>query len=290
MKDMILDFIEDHRKAVFITIGIVVVIAIMFGVRSSNAKKKAKLEEQQRIEAEQQAQAEEQARLEAEKLAAEEEAAKQVDNTPSYESSLNQKVETKRDETKVKEDEKIKDKEEVKEIKPNFEVTCNVFTHTEVPKTNVDGSSCKNYLNSVNLVDFGTFWGTKLDVNDMKSETKYLVGVDQDDIDVEVADLQSVGWLITNLDKLGKHDAIKFTNLHVIGSLSDDHLAVLCSYDWYSAFGLKDTLVLFEDISGTLDKKDFKDGSVFSALAFVHNMKIVRVNGQNVVCVQYNVY
>lgn len=283
MRDAILDFIEDHRKAVIIVFILFVVICIMFGIRSRNMKNK-ELEEKQRIEQEQKAQEEALAQQQQEEVVEED----VEDNKTSYQSSLNKKIEVKRDESKVQK--KVEKEESVKEVKPNFEVSCNVFTHTDVPKTNVDGSSCKDYLNSVNLIDFGTFWGSKLDVNDMKSKTKHLVGVDQDDIDVEVADLESVGWLISNFDKLDKHDAIKFTNLHVIGSLSDDHVAVLCSYDWYSAYGLKDTLVLFEDISGTLKKKDFDDGAVFSALVFVHNMKVVKVNGQNVVCVQYNVF
>ena len=107
----------------------------------------------------------------------------------------------------------------------------------------------------------------------------------------ERGDLQSVGWLIQNLSSLSEETAIKFTNLHVIGSLSATHTAVLCSYDWYSVFGLKDTLVMFEDISGTLDASAFTDGAVFSATVFAHNVKVVEnVNGQRVVCVQYSTF
>lgn len=272
MKDEILDWIEDHRKLLIILIVVLLLVVVMFAIRHHNLSKKAEQQEQQQVE-------------------------QQVIDTPtqepdtipepSYQSSLNNRTEDKKNNSKV---EKNTEEETVPEITPNFDVTCKVFGHTKVPNKNMDGSSCKNYLSRVKLADFGTFWGTPLDVNDMQSTTKYLVGVDQDDIEEEIADLQSVGWLISNFDNLGEHDAVKFTNLHVIGSLSDTHVAVLCSYDWYSAFGLKDTLVVFEDISGTLSVEDFDDGAIFSATVFVHNMKVIKVNGQNVVCVQYNVF
>lgn len=274
MSDEVLDWIEDHRGLIIGLVVVVIIIGIMFGIRTYNLSKKST----EQVDNNQQQQ----------QVVTQYTQEPVVTEEPSYESSLANRVEDKKKDSTKKN--KVEKEEVVKEIVPNIEVSCNVFTKTRVPNRNVDGSSCKSYLNGVTLADFDTFWGDKLDVNDMKSETKYLVGVDQDDIDVEIADLQSVGWLISNFNKLKKHDAIKFTNLHVIGKLSDDHVAVLCSYDWYSVFGMKDTLVVFEDISGTLKKKDFKAGAVFSATVFVHNMKVVKVNGQNVVCVQYNTY
>ena len=273
MSDEILDWIEDHRGLVIGLAIVVVVVSVMFGIREYNLARKSK----EQVDNSQQQQVVTQYTQEP-----------TITEEPSYESSLANRVEDKKKNSTR--NRRVEKEEVVKEIVPNIEVSCNVFTKTRVPNKNVDGSSCKSYLNGVSLADFDTFWGDKLDVNDMKSKTKYLVGVDQDDIDVEIADLQSVGWLISNIDKLKKHDAIKFTNLHIIGKLSDDHVAVLCSYDWYSAFGLKDTLVVFEDISDTLKVKKFKAGAVFSATAFVHNIKVVKVNGQNVVCVQYNTY
>lgn len=216
----------------------------------------------------------------------------------SYKSSLKQRTVIKRDESKVreqkkKEEEERKRKEEEeknKKLVPNIEVSCKVFAQTQVPNVNVDGSSCKAYQSGVSLEDFGSFWGTKLGDDDKKSKTKILVGVSQDNIDAELEDLQSVGWLINKVGVLSQDTAIKFTNLHVIGSLATDHVAVLCSYDWYSAYGLKDTLVVFEDISGTLKPEDFNDGAVFSATAFIHNMKVETVNGQDVLCVEYADY
>jgi uncharacterized protein YxeA len=175
------------------------------------------------------------------------------------------------------------------QTEPTYETVVNNFTHTEVPDKMVDGSSCKNYLASVKLSDFGSFWGSALTDEDFVGHKKYLVGVEQDGETVEKGDLQSVGWLLDNLEaeKFQSNDAIKFTNLHIIGSLADDHLAVLCCYDWYSAFGLKDTLVVFEDISNTLKVSDFNAGDVFSATVFVHNIKTTTVKGYRVVCVEY---
>ena len=176
------------------------------------------------------------------------------------------------------------------QTEPTYDILVNNFTHTEVPVKNVDGSSCKNYLSQVSLSDFDTYWGTVLTDEDFIGHKKYLVGVEQDSVTAEKGDLQSVGWLNDNIEaeKFQPNDAIKFTNLHIIGSLADDHLALLCSYDWYSAFGLKDTLVVFEDISGTLKPKKFKEGDVFSATVFVHNMKVMdNVKGQRVLVVEY---
>lgn len=269
MKDNILDWIEDHRKLLVVLLVLIVIILIMLAIRHHNLSNKANENEQL---------------LETPNVTQQQET--ETTPKPNYQSSLNNRTDKKNDSSV----ELSTEEETVREFKPNFDVKCNVFGHTSVPNKNMDGSSCKSYLSSVKLENFGTFWGTALDINDVKSTSRYLVGVDQDNIEEEIADLKSVGWLISNIDSLGQHDAIKFTNLHVIGSLSDTHVAVLCSYDWYSAFGLKDTLVVFEDISGTLDASSFDDGAIFSATAFMHNIKVVKVNGQNVVCVQYNVF
>ena len=155
---------------------------------------------------------------------------------------------------------------------------------------NVDGSSYKDYQNRVKLADFGTMWGNSLTEDDFYCEKRILVGVSQNPNDFQRGDLQSVGWLIEHFAEIQPSDCIRFTNLHVIGSLSNDHVALLCSYDWYSAFGIKDTLVVFEDISGTLKTSDFKDGDIFSASVYGHNLKVVKVGGFNVVCAEYAVF
>lgn len=177
--------------------------------------------------------------------------------------------------------------EEVKPYSEYYETGVKIFDHTDVPAYNMDGSTCSGYYNAVSLSDFGSMWGTSITDKDKYTSKRYLVGVSQNPDDTEKGDLQSTGWLIDHLDGMEKDTAIKFTNLHTIGSLSTSHVALLCSYDWYSAFGLTDTLVLFEDVSGTLNNSDFKAGDIFSCTVWVHNIKVVTVNGKRVVCIEY---
>lgn len=263
-----------------ILIIVAVIIALMFGIRTFNLSRKA--HKPKEVKKKQEVQ-----------IKPTVEPTVEPTPTPTYESSLSIDERLKEEKIKKKQAEekrKAIEKKKHKKIKPHFDVTCKVFTHTDVPKRNVDGSSCRAYRKKVNLIDFGTAWGSRLTNADRKSTTKILVGVDQDDIDEEIADLQSVGWLISHIGGMKGNTAIKFTNLHVIDKLSKDHVALLCSYDWYSVFGMEDTLVVFEDISGSLKVKDFRAGDVFEATAFVHNIKVTHVNGQSVVCVQYNTY
>lgn len=285
MRDKILDFIEDHRILVLGGIVVIILLVVVFAIRGSNAKKKAELAIQESVAASKALEDDMQ------NMSLEQDETEEVKPTSAYLSQLG----LDKDPT---EDERIEVTEPVETDppttaapkKPSFPVTVSIFDNTAVPAKNVDGSSCKAYLNSVKLVDFGTFWGTALTEEDFSTSTRHLVGVEQDPQDFNKGDLQSVGWLIQQLPNLNPSDCVKFTNLHVIGALSSDHVALLCSYDWYSAFGLKDTLVVFEDISGTLQASDFKDGDIFSATVFVHNIKTVKVQNQTVVVVQYNVF
>ena len=172
---------------------------------------------------------------------------------------------------------------------PTFgdEVLC--WGRDGVPETMVDGSSVKQYLSEVSLSDFGSKWGSKLTNEDKLTEHMYLIGVDQNESDIaEGYSCESLGWLIDHLNVMKPYYCIKFSDLNTIGSLSDSHVALLCSYDWYSAFGMQDTLVVFEDISKTLKQSDFKPGTIFSAYVYVHNIKVKYVNRQRVVCIQYN--
>jgi len=175
-------------------------------------------------------------------------------------------------------------------VESKWNLGLNIFNKTGVPDKSVDGRSWTGYLSNVTLADFGTFWGSKLTEEDKFSNSKVLVGVSQDPMDFEKGDLQSVGWLIENLSILAPETAVKFTNLHVIGSLSSSHTAVLCSYDWYSAFGLKDVLVVFEDMSGTVEYETLTAGDEFSIIIFAHNIKVKKVRGYNVVMLQYRVF
>lgn len=283
MYNKILDFIENHRKLCVVLIVIVVLFIIMMCIRSYNLSRN-----DNKLDTDIQ---ETDLAVSCTPLPTATEIPEPVSK---YQSSLGLDKDKGDDgRVEVKEDTKDKKKTPTKKVQkePKYRVLVNIFDSTSVPSTNMDGSSCKAYLNGVSLKDFGTYWGSNLTDDDFKGGNKYLIGVEQSKDDTEKGDLESVGWLIDNFPLLNDNDAIKFTNLHVIGSLSDTHVALLCSYDWYSAFGLKDTLVVFEDISNTLNVSDFKDGDIFSATVFKHNVKIEnKINGQRVVVVQYNTF
>lgn len=279
MKDEILDFWEDHRKLCIVIILVIVLVIALFAIRNSNMKKKAAAEaEAARIAAEQAALAQDQVPIEEPK--------------DDYQNMLGLDADKWRDErVTVKPDENKPDETPVVVKRtPRYPVDVNVFSHTEVPKKNMDGSSCKDYYNKVTLADFGTYWGTALTAEDFAGNTRYFVGVAEENYN-PLNNLESSGWLISHLSELKPNDVIQFTNLHVIGSLSRTHVALLCSYDWYSAFGLDDTLIVFEDISKTLDLNGFKDGDIFSATVFVHNIKVVNnVAGKRVIVCEYATY
>lgn len=291
--DKILDLWEDHKKACIAGIAVFVLIVILIVIKSvNNARGAREMAEAEQARIEQEA-LEEQQRLEEEEAArlAEEEANKKVYKETGYSDSLSYRAQTDGRVTYQEPDDEQEEEVQVEVPKASFNIEVHIFDRTDVPVTNVDGSSCKDYLDKVSLADFGTMWGSDLTTEDFSSTTKYLVGVKQDKNNYEHGDLMSVGWVYDNFDKMNDNDAIKFTNLHVIGSLSSTHTAVLCSYDWYSVFGLKDTLVVFEDMSGTLKPEDFKDGAIFYATVFKHNCKVLEnVNGQRVLCVEYNVF
>jgi type II secretory pathway pseudopilin PulG len=281
MKDEILDFIEDHRKLCIGIIIAIILIGVLLGVRSSNIKKKA--------EAEAKAQAEEaQAELEAQ-LALAQDVETEEAPKDTYKNSLGLDKDKDKDE-RIEVDttpETIPEPVYV-QTTPTYSTTVNIFDHTSVPTKNMDGSSCKAYQSKVTLSDFGSYWGSNLTEEDFYGGDFYMIGVEQNPDDTLKGDLQSTGWLINNIDTLNDNDAIKFTNLHVIGQLSTSHVALLCSYDWYSAFGMDDTLVVFEDISGDLKIGDFSDGDIFSATVFKHNIKVMNnVKGQRVIVVEY---
>lgn len=267
------------NKKKFVVIGVIVgIIVIMFIIRTINLSKKGKETPSTEVATT------EQVNTQVTEATTEE-------PEDSYKQSLGIGNEDEDGRVEVDRDELTTEvTTEYVQTEPTYSVSVNIFDHTEVPTKMMDGTSCINYYKNVSLNQFGTFWGTSLTEEDFIGHKKYLVGVAQDPNDTEKGDLQSVGWLMDNLEagKFQANDAIKFTNLHIIGSLSDTHVALLCCYDWYSAWGITDTLVVFEDISNTLKVEDFTDGSIFSATVFVHNIKLMdNVNGKRVVVVQY---
>lgn len=192
------------------------------------------------------------------------------------------------EERKIREAEEARIREAIRNQEPTFGDKSLIWASDGVPETMVDGSSCKEYFHQVSLSDFGSKWGSKLTRKDKLTKKLYLVGVDQNPDDTNPGySCESLGWLIDHLDTMPDNACVKFTDLNIIGKLNSRHVAVLCSYDWYSAFGLQDTLVVFEDISGTLRTGSYRAGEIFSAYVYRHNIKVKHVNGQRVVCVQY---
>lgn len=285
MLDNIIDFWEDHKRLCIAVGAVVLLIIVLLFVRSSNLKKKAD-EEAARL-AEQQRQ-EQMDALEKDQVVEE-------DPKDDYQNRLGLDAEKWGDErvdVKDKDDEEETPPPVVKRT-PRYEVSAKVFGFREAPKNSQDPNdrNCfRRYYSEVKLADFGTYWGSDLTQEDFLGNTCHYVGVEEEDYN-PINNIQSVGWLISNFSTLAQNDAIKFTNLHVIGTLSDTHVALLCAYDWYSAYGLKDVVVVFEDISDTLEVSDFKAGDIFEATVFVHNVKVLDdVAGQRVVVCQYATY
>lgn len=290
MHDKLVDFVEKHRILTFVILGFILIFIILCIMRAVNKGKKsgadtppAQVSQEQSTptptptEEVEEEQSSYQSRLSIEAREKEEAEAK----AQARLEELNRQ--------RKAEEERKRLEEARKNMKPTYGDDVIRWDKDGVPDQMVDGSSCKSYFASVSLKDFGSKWGSSLTMDDKFTTEFCMVGVDQNPNDiVEGRDVQSLGWLISNFNKLGEHTAVKFTDLNTIGSFSDSHVALLCSYDWYSAFGMKDILVVFEDISGELKVKDFKRGQIFSAIAYKHNIKIKKVKGQNVVCVQYN--
>lgn len=286
-KDKILDFIEDHRILIIFGIIVVILVCVVFGIRSSN-KKKAALAEAERIRQEQLALEEQENAIE--------EVTTVVQPVGEYEASLGLEVDKNRDErVKVDKNKKPVVEQETEasvQTEPNYDTKVTVFGYQEIPTSGLNANLFQEYLSKVQLSDFSSKFGSGLTENDFFSPQRILVGYEKDraEDDTDMGDLRSVGWLTRNIDNLGDSDAIKFVDLHVVGHLATDHVAMLCTYELYAADHLTDMLVMFEDISGTLSVDSFKSGDIFSATVFKHNMKVEQVNGQTVLVVQYNTF
>lgn len=288
-KDKILDFIEDHRALVIIGIAVIILIITIVGIKSISDKRAAQREadEQARIAYGQQQAAAEQARLEAE-------ANKKVEQPyNSYAASLGLNNGDGRVQVQPEEEEEVVeyvDPNEKVQLEARYPVDILKFDWVEVPEKMVDGSSCKGYLASVGTDSFHLGWGTPLTEDDFIGGERFLIGTEQNPNDTLYGDLQSVGWLHEHINLFQPNDAIKFCNLHVIGDIGTGHICLLCSYDWYSAFGLTDTLVVIEDPTGTFDKSLLSDGDIFSTTVFAHNLEATVVNGQRVIVAQWADY
>lgn len=279
-------------KKVVIVLGVIVALLIVgIVIRSINMSKKKEAETQQEVTEQQQV---------------DETTSKSSDSSKSqeFESSLTasakeeerekEEVEQRKKEKEEAEEKAAKEEEErlkAEKAKPTYGDALKIWSSDGVPEIMEDGRSIKQYFKETSISDFGSSWGTALDNKDKLTESFYMVGVDQNPDDfVKGVQSQSFGWLISHLGGIDKNSAIKFTDLNVVDSYSSDHVAMLCCYNWYSIWGLKETMMFFEDVSGTLKPSDFSPGTIFSAIIYAHNIKVVDVNGQTVICVQYNTF
>ena len=181
-------FIEDHLKLVIAGVIVLVLIIVMFGIRSHNLSKKAQEEANQGQQQEQVAQ--QPTELQEEGL--------NQDTKSEYTANLSIYAEKDNKVQIEEEDGKINEKQKILQTEPSFDTDFSIFDHTNVPDKMVDGSSVKDYLIGVTMSDFGSEWGSQLQSDDFYTKKRYLVGVEQDVNNYIKGDLQSVGWLINN--------------------------------------------------------------------------------------------
>lgn len=284
-------WVKRHKVLVIIIAVVLVLFGSALGIRSHNLQKKAEAEAQAKIEAEQKAQKEA-------------EAEKQKEKSESYDPSLGVnsgndakgKVEISDEvrQEQAEEDAEAARKAELdNQTTPNYPTELRVYDHISVPEYAIDGTSWKKYANSVSLDDFGSKWGSALTHEDVITTSRVVVGTDdvEEGHHIDDESPRSVPELLNNFDSLVKpHTAYTFTDLKAIKSLSNDHTAMLCTYEWYSVYGLKDELVVFEDISGSVPLDTIKAGDTFSFTAYGQNMSHKVVNGKNVLLVQYSTF
>lgn len=288
------EIFSKYKVPIIIGTVVIILIVAVVGIRSMNAKRKA--EEQARVE-------QEQAQQDAQLPVEEEEEDEDLQNSYQSNLSIKAKEEQKRKkeaekrleekrEAERKAEEERKAKEHAQKAKPTYGDAVMVWDSDGVPDRMMDGSSVKKFYSNFKLSDAGeSRWGSPLTDADKLTKNFYMIGVDQNEDDyVTGVQLQSFGWYLDNADSIPQDSAIKFTDLNVVGSLADDHLALLCCYNWYSIWGLKDTLMVFEDLSGTLKPEDFAPGKIFSAIAYKHNIKTVNVDGYRIMHVQYDTF
>lgn len=287
-----MSWVKKHKVLIIIIVVLLVLFGSVMGIRSHNLQKK---------KAEAQAQAKAQAEQIAKEKAEEEEQKKEV---KSYDPSLGVNSGTTK-KSKVKISDEVKQEQAEEDAKeerqaeldnqttPNYPTELRVYDHISVPEYAIDGTSWSKYANSVSLADFGSRWGSALTHEDVITTSRVVVGTD----DVEAGhhidgeNPHSVPEILNNFDSFIKpHTAYTFTDLKAVKSLSNDHTALLCTYEWYSVYGLKDELVVFEDISGSVPVDSIKAGDTFSFTAYGQNISHKVVNGKNVLLVQYSTF
>ena len=287
MSDKFYDFVENHRTLIKVGIVVIVLLVIVLVIRGVNMSRKAKEEaEQASREAEMQAQLPPIEDL----TQPTEEPSEQAQPSETYDPSLGLHQDSGRVDYTGPTEEPESTEPPTPVVKtPRWDADVKVWGNSPMPDKAPNGDSFANYAKNAELKDFGAMpWGTKLTEDDFNATQKILVGEDQEPGAAEYGDILSYGTLMNNLDGYSDNTCIKFTKMLVMSSLSEDHVALLCSYSWYSAFGLEDVLLFFEDTTGTLSVSDFAQGDEVSAVVFRHNVKVDKVGKYRVLNVQYS--
>lgn len=257
-----------HKKLV-ITLGVIIgVVILMFVIRGINMSRKAE---------------EPTTPIETEELSLEVPTTEEPEPTTSYDSNIGLGTDKDKDKVTIPAETEPPSTKEPETI-VSFDLTFRAYDKTSVPNKLLDGTSCKAYLGKLKSSDIGD-WGSALTDEDIKSQKRVLVGAMQNQDDYIKGDLQSVGWLMNNLSTLSDDTCIKFTDLRVVGTVPSNRTTLLCMYSWYSVFGMKETLVIFEDCSKSIGKVE--DGSTISFSVYTHNVRVETIKGQQVVVVKY---
>jgi hypothetical protein len=257
------------NKKLVITLSIIVgVVAIMFIIRGINMSRKAE---------------EPTTAVNTEEPSMEVPTTTEPETTTSYDSNMGLGTDKDPNKVTIPEETQPPTTKEPEKIE-SFDLTFRAYDKTTVPSVLLDGTSCKAYLSKLKSEDISG-WGSNLTESDIKSRTRVLVGAMQNPEDTIKGDLQSVGWLINNLNTLSDNTCIKFTDLRVVGTVPSNKTTLLCMYSWYSVFGMTETLVIFEDCSNSVGKVE--DGSTISFSIYKHNARIQTIKGQEVVVVKY---
>lgn len=149
------------------------------------------------------------------------------------------------------------------------------YDNNKVPDKLLDGTSCKQFLKDLDTDKI------KITISKEYTQSDYiLVGAAQNKANKITGDLESVGWLMNNIDSISSDTLIYFTDLHIVGIKNN---MVLCMYNFHSIFGMTDCLVALWGIN----TEDLKAGDTISVGIFRGNMKLTTVNNIRILITRY---
>lgn len=256
-----------HKKLLIILGAVIFTVLILFIIRGINLSRKSKEEPSASIET----------------SAPTLETSKEPETTTTFDSNMGLGTDSEETKVTIPDETEVIIEDDTTQL-DSFDLTFRVYGRTSVPNKLLDGTSCSQYLSKLSSKDI-TNWGSDLTQSDLSSRKRVLVGTSQATDDICKGDLQSVGWLMNNLNSLSDSTCIKFTDLHVVGTIPSNKTILLCMYSWYSVFGMNETLVLFEDCSNSVS--NIADGSTISFSIYKHNARVETIKGQKVIVVRY---